>query len=383
MKIAVIAHIRHPIAPPFMGGMEAHAFHLVKALAQRGHAVTLFASGDSQAAARIPGVTLRPVIETHYDRDYPWQDYIGSEVLNELQDKAFAALGRELLDGDFDVVHNNALHRYPPRLARAYRLPMVTSLHVPPFDALLRSVRESAAPWSRFTVTSHRQRDVWWPDMPSPHAAVVYNGIDLAAWPFNASAGADGAVWAGRLTPTKGAELAIRAAQIAGIPLTLFGAVEDRHYFDTVLRPLFCGDIRYGGHVSGAELATAFGRASVMLFTPRWEEPFGLAAVEAMACGLPVAATAMGAVPEVIGKAGCLAPLDDAEALAAAMLAAKNIDRRVVRARVERLFGIDSMIDGYEVEYRTAIASVHHDEPPVSFPEIELRVDPAFQRSAA
>ncbi|KKN50537.1 hypothetical protein LCGC14_0631900, partial [marine sediment metagenome] len=41
MRIALLAHLRHPIAPPFMGGMEAHSWHLARGLAARGHAVTL------------------------------------------------------------------------------------------------------------------------------------------------------------------------------------------------------------------------------------------------------------------------------------------------------------------------------------------------------
>ena len=47
MRVAVVSHIRHPIRAPFMGGMEAHSWHLARGLRARGHDVTLFASGDS------------------------------------------------------------------------------------------------------------------------------------------------------------------------------------------------------------------------------------------------------------------------------------------------------------------------------------------------
>ena len=113
MRIAVVAHVRHPIREPFMGGMEGHTYLLANALQARGHDVTLFAAGDSDA-----GVSLAPVLARHYERDYPWHDYHGTDVLNDYVDAAYAKTARALLNGDFDVIHNNSLHRYLPRLAR-------------------------------------------------------------------------------------------------------------------------------------------------------------------------------------------------------------------------------------------------------------------------
>ena len=373
MRIAVIGHVRHPIRPPFMGGMEAHSWHLVRGLTRRGHDVTLFASGDSDPAFRI-----HPVLREHYDRRFPWADHIGSKALNAHVDGGFARAGRDLLEGGFDVVHNNALHRYPPRLARRHRLPMVTSLHVPPFDALDRAVAEGHAPWTRFTVTSARQVESWWPgDVPSG-ARVVHNGVDLADWPF--SPRGDGTVvWSGRITPNKGVHLAVTAARRAGVPLTIYGMIEDRPYFDREVTPYLGRGVTYGGHLAVGELASALGRAGAFLFTPRWDEPFGLAAVEAMATGLPVAATRMGAVEEVIGdQAGRLAEPDDVAGLARALTEALRIDRAVPRARVERHFAIDRMIDGYEALYGEVRAARHDPFPDVAFPPIELRVAPAL-----
>ncbi|WP_330447630.1 glycosyltransferase (plasmid) [Paracoccus marcusii] len=65
-----------------------------------------------------------------------------------------------------------------------------------------------------------------------------------------------------------------------------------------------CRGYPLGGHLAGPDLAAEYGRASALLFTPQWDEPFGLTAIEAMACGTPVAAVAMGAVHEVLGPAG-------------------------------------------------------------------------------
>lgn len=373
MRIALLAHLRHPVAPPFKGGMEAHSWHLARGLMARGHEVTLFASGDSDAAG-----ALWPVLPHAYDRDHA----PGTDAVNALLDAAQARVARALLTGGFDVIHNNGLHRYPPRLARAHRLACVTALHVPPFEALHRAVLDSPAPWSRFTVTSARQVASWWSDAPPPQAAVVHNGIDPALWPWR-PAGDGTAVWAGRITPNKGAHLAVRAAALAGLSLTLFGAIEDHDYFAAEIRPLLGGAIRYGGHLPGPDLAQAFGRASVLMFTPLWDEPFGLVAIEAMCCGLPVAAIDRGAAREVIGPAGRFADAADAASLARAALAALSIPRHVPRGRVTGRFTIDRMIAGYERQYRAAIAGLSRPAPAVSFPPWDLCAIPAPAPAAA
>lgn len=349
MRIAVLAHLRHPIAPPFMGGMEAHCWHLVRGLAARGHDVTLFASGNSDA-----GVALVPVLPRHYHADFPDPERTGREALNALLDGAMARTCDRLAQGGFDVVHNNSLHRFPVGLA-ARGQPCVTSLHVPPFPALHRAVL--AQPAARFTAPSRTQIASWWPDGPPPGAVVVPNGIDPKLWPFS-PLGNGGLVWAGRITPTKGAHLAAQTAARLGLRMTLYGTIEDRAWFHDAVRPFLAGHIRYGGHVSGPDLARALGEASALLFTPLWDEPFGLAAIEAMATGLPVASLDQGAAREVIGNAGAFAAEPTAQSLAQAVRQALAIPRDRPRLRVERHFTLSGMIQGYEAQYRAAIADL-------------------------
>ncbi|MFD2740575.1 glycosyltransferase [Sulfitobacter aestuarii] len=359
LKIALIAHIRHPIAEPFMGGMEAHSFQLAKSLSAAGHEVTLFATGDSKAAGR-----LFPLLEQHYDRRYPWHEFHGTEVLNALLDEAFGKLLPEL--AGFDVVHNNSLHRYPPRLSRRDRIPMVTSLHIPPFDALRRAVHASAAPWCRFTVCSQQQRAIWWPGGAPPEAHVLYNGIDLERFAFRPRGNGRG-IWAGRITPTKGTHIAVAAARRAGIGLSIYGTIEHRDYFETEVKPLLGGDIRYEGHLETGELAEAMAAASVLLFTPLWQEPFGLVAAEAMACGVPVASLDNGASREIVGPGGALATEDTAEALAAAIEVALTRERRDVRRWAVSRYGQSAMIDSCLRLYGQAMQGVDAPAAPVAF----------------
>jgi glycosyltransferase involved in cell wall biosynthesis len=233
---------------------------------------------------------------------------------------------------------------------------MVTSIHVPPFDVLKRAVADGGAPWSLFTTCSQRQLGAWFDDGAAPFACVVPNGIDLADWPFRPE-GDGTAVWMGRITPTKGTHLAAQAAKIAGIPLRIYGTIEDQGYFDTEIAPLLGECVQYGGHLQGADLTDAIAHASVLLFTPLWDEPFGLAAIEAMACGLPIAAVENGAIHEVAGDVARYAGADAGE-LAVALREASNIPRRAARERVEGLFTLEGMLVAYYGLYARAIEAV-------------------------
>ena len=262
-------------------------------------------------------------------------------------------------------MHNNSLHRFPLAHAK-HGMPTVTSLHVPPFPALEWFVRSSARPWHWITVTSQRQLDVWWKGEPAREAVVAHNGIDLARWPFRLS-GSGRAVWCGRIAANKGPHFAALAARHAGMPLTIYGVIEEPDYFEQLVRPLLDDRIVYGGHRTGDELSIAFADASVLVFTPCWDEPFGLVTIEAMACGVPVAAFDMGAAREVIGdEGGRFAPPGDVEALAAAMRAAAAMDRHAVHERIRRFFTLESMLDRYEELYLKARAGTDGDFGPAN-----------------
>ena len=370
-RIALLAHVRHPVAPPFAGGMEAHTHALARALAARGHAVTLLASGDSDAP---PGVALEPIVPEHYERRLPWARHHGRARLGRHLDAVYARACEAIEVGRFDVVHNNTLHPSPIERARRAGWPMVTSLHVPPFPALRRAIDARAAPTLRYTVTSERQRAIWWPAAVPREARVVHNGIDLDAWPYR-DAGDGSAIWAGRITPNKGTALAIDAARRAGVALSLVGPIEDRDHFAAEIAPRLGGSVRYAGHLEREALADRFGRASLGLFTPLWEEPFGLVAIEAMACGLPLACTDRGAAREVVGSAGAFASRAGVAALAEAIVAARRLPRARARARVERRFTLERMVDGYERLYGECLAAAARARRPE--PRTAARAAPA------
>ncbi len=132
------------------------------------------------------------------------------------------------------------------------------------------------------------------------------------------STAADGryALVASRLAREKGVEVAIDACRAAGLPLVVCGdgplAGELRAHAAAA-----GADVTFAGRVDDAELARLRAGASVALVPSRAAETFGLAALEAMAAGVPVVASRVGALAELEGDAALVAP-GDAGALAAA-----------------------------------------------------------------
>jgi glycosyltransferase involved in cell wall biosynthesis len=143
-----------------------------------------------------------------------------------------------------------------------------------------------------------------------------------------------------RLAPEKGVDVAIDACRLAGIPLVIAGDGPERDALaaragarvpgrtavqalrstgasgdegDTAATP----EVSFAGHVDDAELARLRAGAAIALVPSRSAETFGLAAAEAMAAGLPVVASRVGALPELVEDAALVSP-GDAAALAQA-----------------------------------------------------------------
>lgn len=354
MKIAVIGHIRHPIAEPFQGGMEAHCHQLVRALVDRGHDVTLFAAGHSD----LPNMV--PICDQPYEAVLPSNDWRGTDRLVDYQDAAFSRAWQEIEPGAFEIVHNNSLYAPLIDWAACDGVPMLTSQHVPPFGTMLQAfVRAKDKEWLHFTLTSQHQAGLWGRiDRGDVH--VVHNGIDTARWTM-ATQRSDRLLWFGRITENKGLREAIQATLLAGAKLDIVGTIEDRTYFDAYVRPNLGATIRYLGHLAGDALRQRVAEACAVLVTPLWDEPFGLVAAEAMSCGVPVIAFDRGAMSEVLGDCGQLVPAGDVDVLAEAIKNAGQLDGAACRQRICQHFSIDRMLLGYEKAYARCLA--HRSEP--------------------
>ena len=307
---------------------------------RRGHEVTLFASGDSQTAARLVAVTPKALRLGEEDAD----PYVSLML----------ELGMVFDEADqFDVIHSHVDYFALP-FARHVTTPVVTTLHgrldLPGLPTIYERYGEAPV-----VSISDSQRE------PLPGAnwvATVYNGTDLRRFTFN-ERGGDTFAFVGRICPEKNIEGAIAIARRTGVPLRIAAKVDpaDADYHETVIEPLIDGRlVEYLGELGDEDKNELLGSSRALLFPVDWPEPFGLAMAEAMACGTPVLALRRGSVPEVVEDGVTGFVRDSEDELAAVAHDVDRLSRRACRQRVESHFSVDVMTDGYEAVYQRVTA---------------------------
>ncbi len=340
-----------------LGGAQVLLADLAGGLAARGHHVTMAAArgshvrGVALADLGIDSADLRPA---SLDVGAP------PRTDAEGQRRAFTAVRAwiEAHAGEIDVVHAHAYDAQAFDLLGGGRWPVVHTLHLPPLDLEVVAAARRA---ERATfVTVSRANAAAWEAAGVAVRAVIVNGIDLAAIRFAADPGRY-LLHAGRLSPEKGVETAIVVAERLGRDLLLVGGVYDERYDAEVVLPRVrrALDWRIGDRVEGAlsigrrpreEVYALMGGAAVTLMPVRWDEPFGLVALESLATGTPVVAYRRGGLPEIVDRScGALVERDDEEAFGREVLRALEIDRAACRRRAER-FPLERMLEAYEAE---------------------------------
>lgn len=345
------------LAPPWIstpsagyGGVESVVSTLTEALVRRGHDVTLFCA---------PGSVSTATVATILDGPHP------DEIERALFEAGHVAEAFDRIDNAgttdrFDVVHD---HCGFTGLAMANRLdtPLVHTLHGP-FTADTAAFYARHGHKGTLVGISHAQLASA-PGGLEPLGPIP-NPIDLRAWPAETRKG-DYLLWIGRMSPEKGPHRAIAAARAVDVPLVLAGVIQPglQAFFDEEVAPHIDGDrVRFIGEVGGAAKQSLFAHARGLLMPIRWDEPFGMVIVEALACGTPVIAFPEGAMRELIvdGKTGFL--VDDVRAMADAIGHLPRIAARDCREWVSRHCDGDVVAAAYESAYRSvALPAIARD----------------------
>jgi glycosyltransferase involved in cell wall biosynthesis len=154
----------------------------------------------------------------------------------------------------------------------------------------------------------------------------------------------------GRISPEKAPDSAIRIAARAGMKLRIAAKIDavDREYFAAEIEPLLVQPhVDFIGEIAEHEKSEFLGNAAALLFPIAWQEPFGLAMIEAMACGTPVIALRNGSVPEVVDEGVTGFVVDDEAAAASAARRLHLLDRIFVRTVFEERFTARRMAEDY------------------------------------
>jgi len=333
VRIAHIAPVATTIPPPKSGSVETMTSLLTEGLVDRGHDVTLFATGDSKTRAKL--VALYPHGYWHDEHMWPWELY---EMLN-----LAAAVERA---PEFDIIHYEAAY-YPISLAfaRLSPTPIVQTLHHSPSPAEVKLWLHY--PEAPFVAISKEQARL----LEGLNVVdTVLHGIDTDGFSFREKPD-DYLLFLGRFTQGKGVLQAIEIAKRVGMKLIL-AAAEDDYYRETVAPHVDDRHIVYYGEADFAAKVKLYGGARALLYPIQSPEPFGLVLAEAMACGTPVAALDKGAVREVVDDGVTGLVFDDLEQMANDLPRVFDLDRCRVRERAVARFGVARMVDEYVAVYR-------------------------------
>lgn len=338
MRIAMISTPFLSVPPKTYGGTELVVHELTEGLRQRGHDVTLFATGDSETHAELRSL--------YAQAQWP------PEMLTDLNHVSWAVA--QAAEGGFDVVHaHSAVALAMSRLLPG--LPLVYTLHHERDEQLSAFYAHHPDPWYVAISADQRAREV-----PLPRVETIHHGLDPRRYEWTGAPGGYVA-FVGRLARVKGPHTAIDVAGRAGIEIRVAGEVHsvDREFGEREVMPrLVQPHVHCLGVVGMASKVPLLRDARALLAPIEWNEPFGLVLVEAMLSGCPVVAFPRGSVPEVVepGITGFIAR--DAEEMAEIIRPGgclERFDRRRCRRRAVERFSRERMVANHERLYQRIV----------------------------
>lgn len=321
-------------------GIRIAVANLARGLHELGHEVLLFTAEDDPAPSQLVHPSIGPIEVERLARSVYASRQLGG-FDEELADCA--------------IIHDHTVAG--PFLRHQRRGIAVVATNHGLFDSDVLDAYRQTGYQVPVIAVSHDQAS------RAPHTLevedVIHHGVDLARYPFRPEAGRY-LVTFGAFQPAGGAsiETAVEVARHVGLPLRIAAPLRtdaEHDYYEAVVEPLLDDHVEYVGDPELTDRAALLGGALAMLHPIRWPEPFGLTAIESMACGTPVISCSAGSAPEIIadGETGIIA--DRHADLIAAAADIGSIDRRRCRRHVEQRFTMHRMALDHERLYRRLI----------------------------
>jgi glycosyltransferase involved in cell wall biosynthesis len=344
MKIAQIAPLVESVPPKYYGGTERVIAYLTEALVDMGHDVTLFASADSNTSAR-----LNPQCPRSFRLDKNKDDHMPYYIL--MHENIYRH------SSEFDILHSHMDYALFSTLRRIEK-PSITTLHGRLDLPSLRPIYNEFSETPLISISNDQRKPIkgvnW--------QATVYNGLPEKLYKFYPQQGKYLA-FIGRISPEKRPDLAVEIAKKLDMPLKIAAKVDkaDEVYYESHIKSLFKHPlVDYIGEISEKEKNDFLGNAYALIFPIDWPEPFGLAMIEAMACGTPVIARRCGSIPEVVddGRSGFIfKTVEEAVTFAKKI---PSLKRQAVRQTFEKRFTAAHMAKDYIKTYEQLISNSPH-----------------------
>ncbi len=325
------------------GGVEQVVPNLANILQQRGHAVTIAAPqgsvAEGVAVVQVAG-NLQPTAH-HQGRDagivLP-----GRSVLANMWDYALQARAQ------YDLIVNFTYDWLSFYLTPFVDQPVAHMVSMGSLtDAMDAAIGDVA---ERFPGTiamhTHAQANTF---TFGRHCRILGCGLDISRYSFCETPG-PWLGWMGRISPEKGLEDAVLAAIQSQYPLRVLGKMEDPAYWERIHTQYPNPPIEYLGFQPTDQLQALVGKCQALLMSHRWVEAFGMVAIEALACGVPVISYRRGGPAEIIthGKTGWLVEPDSVSGLVAAIDRIPRLDRRACRQQAEAEYSLAAMGERFE-----------------------------------
>ncbi len=351
MRIAQISPLYESVPPSGYGGTERVVSWLTEELVCQGHHVTLFASGDSFTKARLVAMCPGALRTDPTCVDQLAHHLLMVERLRKQSD-------------EFDIVHFHIDYLHFSQ-SRQSDINQVTTLHgrldLPDLVPIYQEFSEMPV----ISISRAQRKPLPWVNW----VGNVYHGLPKELFSFHPVPGKYLA-FIGRISPEKRPDRVIEIATAAGIPVKMAAKVDrvDRAYFEEKIKPLMDSPwVEFVGEIGDHDKNDFLGSALACLFPIDWPEPFGLAMIEAMACGTPTIAFRNGSVPEIIedGVSGFI--VDSVKAAVKAVERVGFIDRKSCRAAFESRFTSKRMTHDYLRIYNQMIG---HREQSSGGPEL-------------
>lgn len=343
-------------------GLEVIAWEMARGLAAKGHTVSMIAADGSTC----PGVEIIPVgPERMVDEAAAYGGFgemkDGDRVLREKH----LGYWQHLLNMDVIIDHSWSKYAYMLKAEGRLKAPVLGVLHAP-----VATMYQALPPVEKpcFVCISQDQANHFEALFSPARARVCYNGIDLNVYKPLQIPRSNRFLFLARFSTVKSPDVSIRICKQVGVSLDLVGdtsITNEPQLLDECMRMCDGKQIRMVGPSSRGNCVWWFSQAHALVHhNNRFREPFGLAPVEAMACGAPVLGWRYGAMPETVrhGETGFLAETyDEAVAYVRAFNEGKTEHgRKVMRENCvdwAQTFSIDNMVNRYEELCEEAIAT--------------------------
>lgn len=347
MRVLLASSAVGPIGDGRTGGVTRTIEITTKALRLKGHEVAVLAPSRATLGDEI-AVLSAPVVEVDGTLQPTAVSATPAKHTPIVADSALARMWQcaHAIQGRFDRIVNLAHDWLPYYLTPFFQTPVFHLANLGHVDdpTTFEIGALAARNPRRVAVISKTHGDL----LGLKDPVVLSFGMDVATYAFapmdTVGTPPDGGlVWAGRISPEKGLDDALRIAELLDEELEVLGVIDDRAHFEA-MQARYGERLVHAGYLQKDAMSAKLARARCLLQTQKWAEAFGIVSVEAMASGTPVVAYARGANVELVedGRTGFLVPPDDIGAACRAIRRVMEIDRAACRARMRERFSIES-----------------------------------------